>query len=90
MRQNPQPLALDQDPDSLEPAAAQAPGKHRIFHHDHPLIVEAKIRTTIRSLWRPRYAMAISCCPLRGVTTMTTRTMSNNSALSLLRAARSD
>lgn len=46
MRQNPQPLALDQAPDraAVEPAAAQAPGKHRIFHHDHPLIVEAKIR----------------------------------------------
>lgn len=44
MTQNPQPLALDQDPDRLEPAAAQVQGKHRIFHHDHPLIVEAKIR----------------------------------------------
>ena len=44
MTQNPQMLALDQDPDRLEPAAAQAQGKHQIFHHDHPLIVEAKIR----------------------------------------------
>lgn len=46
MTQNPQPLALDQAPDRavVEPVAAQAPGKHRIFHHDHPLIVEAKIR----------------------------------------------
>lgn len=39
MKQNPH--TFDQAPDSvtLEPAAAQAQGKHRIFHHDHPLIV---------------------------------------------------
>ena len=56
MRQNPQPLALDQAPDraAVEPAAAQAPGKHRIFHHDHPLIVEAKIHghLVLPASWR--------------------------------------
>ena len=57
MTQNPQTLALDQAPDraAVEPAAAQAPGKHRIFHHDHPLIVEAKIRNghlVLPASWR--------------------------------------
>lgn len=55
MTQNPH--TFDQAPDSvtLEPAAAQAPGKHRIFHHDHPLILEAKIRNghlVLPASWR--------------------------------------
>lgn len=58
MRQNPQMLAHDQAPDraAVEPASeAQAPVQHRIFHHDHPLIVEAKIRNghlVLPASWR--------------------------------------
>lgn len=58
MTQNPQMLALDQAPDrvAVEPdSEAQAPGKHRIFHHDHPLIVEAKMRNghlVLPASWR--------------------------------------
>ncbi len=55
MKQNPH--TFDQAPDSvtLEPTSAQAPGKHRIFHHDHPLIVEAKMRNghlVLPASWR--------------------------------------
>ena len=56
MKQNPQ--TFDQAPDHAALGSAsetQAPGKHRIFHHDHPLIVEAKIRNghlVLPASWR--------------------------------------